>query len=176
MYPASITKVMTTLLALEAVDKGQLSLDQVLTASSNLHAGIGEGASNADIKEGEQMRVIDLLYCAMLPSANEACNVLAEAVSGSVTAFVELMNRRAAELGMEDTHFANSHGYHDNDHYTSAYDIALMSREAMQHELFRTMAAAASYTLPATNEHDQRVVRSTNALISNWNITGYLYQ
>ena len=70
----------------------------------------------------------------MLPSANEACNVLAEAVSGSVTAFVELMNRRAAELGMEDTHFANSHGYHDNDHYTSAYDIALMSREAMQHE------------------------------------------
>lgn len=176
MYPASITKVMTTLLALEAVDKGQLSLDQVLTASSNLHAGIGEGASNADIKEGEQMRVIDLLYCAMLPSANEACNVLAEAVSGSVTAFVELMNRRAAELGMEDTHFANSHGYHDNDHYTSAYDIALMSREAMQHELFRTMAAAASYTLPATNQHDQRVVRSTNALISNWNITGYLYQ
>ena len=176
MYPASITKVMTTLLTLEAVDKGQLSLDQVLTASANLHAGIGEGASNADIKEGEQLRVIDLLYCAMLPSANEACNVLAEAVSGSVAAFVELMNRRAAELGMEDTHFANSHGYHDNDHYTSAYDIALMCREAMGHELFRTMAAAASYTLPATNEHDQRVVRSTNALISNWSITGYLYQ
>lgn len=176
MYPASITKVMTTLLTLEAVDKGQLSLDQVLTASANLHAGIGEGASNADIKEGEQLRVIDLLYCAMLPSANEACNVLAEAVSGSVTAFVDLMNRRALELGMEDTHFANTHGYHDNDHYTSAYDIALMSREAMGHELFRTMAAAASYTLPATNEHDQRVIRSTNALISNWSITGYLYQ
>ena len=175
MYPASITKIMTTLLTLEAVDRGQLSLEQVVTASENLHTGIGEGASNADIRVGEQMRIIDLLYSAMLPSANEACNVLAEAVSGSVASFVALMNQRAEMLGMADTHFSNTHGYHDDDHYTSAYDIALMSREAMDHELFRTMAAAASYTLPATNEHEQRVIRSTNALISNWSIPGYIY-
>ena len=129
MYPASITKIMTTLLTLEAVDQGQLSLEQVVTASENLHAGIGEGASNADIRAGEQMRIIDLLYSAMLPSANEACNILAEAVSGSVSSFVALMNQRAEMLGMEDTHFSNTHGYHDDDHYTSAYDIALMSRE-----------------------------------------------
>ncbi len=176
MYPASITKVMTTLLTLEAIDRGELSMEQVVTASANLHTGIGEGASNADIRAGEQMRVVDLLYSAMLPSANEACNILAEAVCGSVAVFVERMNQRAAELGMEDTHFSNSHGYHDDSHYTSAYDIALMSIEAMKHETFRAMACARNYTLPATNEHPQRVIRSTNALLSNWSITDCLYE
>ena len=83
-YPASITKVMTCLLTLEAVDRGELSLEQTVTASSALHTGIGEGASTADIKEGEQIRIIDLLYAALIPSANEACNVMAEAVSGDV--------------------------------------------------------------------------------------------
>ena len=112
------TKVMTCLLTLEAVDRGELSLEQTVTASSALHTGIGEGASTADIKEGEQIRIIDLLYAALIPSANEACNVMAEAVSGDVASFVELMNTRAAELGMEDTHFSNTHGYHDDDHYT----------------------------------------------------------
>ena len=94
-YPASITKVMTCLLTLEAVDRGELSLEQTVTASSALHTGIGEGASTADIKEGEQIRIIDLLYAALIPSANEACNVMAEAVSGDVASFVELMNARA---------------------------------------------------------------------------------
>jgi len=177
MYPASITKIMTTLLTLEAVDRGELSLEQVVTASQNLHTGIGEGASTADIRAGEQMRVIDLLYSAMLPSANEACNILAEAVCGSIPVFVERMNQRAAELGMEDTHFSNTHGYHDNNHYTSAYDISLMCIEAMKHETFRTLAGARSYSLPATNEHEQRTVHSTNGLITNWRTpTEYLYQ
>ena len=177
MYPASITKVMTCLLTLEAVDRGELSLEQVVTASPNLHAGIGEGASTADIKEGEQLRIIDLLYAALIPSANEACNVMAEAVSGSVDAFIELMNQRAAELGMVDTHFANTHGYHDDDHYTTAYDIYLMSKEAMEHETFRTIVGSLNYTMPATNMHpEERIVRSTNALISNFRIAGYLYQ
>ena len=131
-YPASITKVMTCLLTLEAVDRGELSLEQTVTASSALHTGIGEGASTADIKEGEQIRIIDLLYAALIPSANEACNVMAEAVSGDVASFVELMNTRAAELGMEDTHFSNTHGYHDDDHYTSAYDIYLPHHRGLQ--------------------------------------------
>ena len=95
MYPASITKVMTCLLTLEAVDRGELSLEQVVTAGSGLHTGIGANASTADIKEGEQIRIIDLLYAALIPSANEACNVMAEAVSGDVASFVELMNQRA---------------------------------------------------------------------------------
>ena len=132
-YPASITKVMTCLLTLEAVDRGELSLEQTVTASSALHTGIGEGASTADIKEGEQIRIIDLLYAALIPSANEACNVMAEAVSGDVASFVELMNTRAAELGMEDTHFVNCTGLPAPGHLTSAYDIALMSRQLLLH-------------------------------------------
>ena len=148
-YPASITKVMTCLLTLEAVDRGELSLEQTVTASSALHTGIGEGASTADIKEGEQIRIIDLLYAALIPSANEACNVMAEAVSGDVASFVELMNTRAAELGMEDTHFSNTHGYHDDE----------------------------NYTMPATNLHPEpRIIRSTNALISNFRVAGYIYE
>ena len=177
MYPASITKVMTCLLALEAVDAGQLTLEQTVTAGDGIHTGIGDNASTADIKEGEEIRVIDLLYAALIPSANEACNVLAQAVSGSVEAFVELMNTRAAELGMEDTHFANTHGYHDDSHYTSAYDIYLMCRQAMKNETFRTIVSSKGYTMPATNLHTEpRQVHSTNALISNWNVRGYLYE
>jgi D-alanyl-D-alanine carboxypeptidase (penicillin-binding protein 5/6) len=177
MYPASITKVMTCMLTLEAVDAGQLTLEQVVTASSSLHTGIGDNASTADIKEGEQIRVIDLLYAALIPSANEACNVLAEAVAGSVADFVTLMNTRAAELGMEDTHFANTHGYHDDNHYTSAYDVYLMCRQAMKNETFRTIVASKGYTMPATNLHTEpRDVHSTNALISNWNVRNYLYE
>ena len=177
MYPASITKVMTCLLTLEAVDAGQLTLEQTVTASQAIHTGIGDNASTADIKVGEEIRIIDLLYAALLPSANEACNVMAEAVSGDVASFVERMNQRAAELGMEGTHFANTHGYHDDNHYTTAYDVYLMSREAMKHETFRTIVASLNYTMPATNMHpEERIVRSTNALISNWNKVGYLYQ
>ena len=177
MYPASITKVMTCLLALEAVDRGELTLEQTVTASAALHTGIGENASTADIKAGEELRIIDLLYAALLPSANEACNVLAEAVSGDVASFVALMNQRAQELGMENTHFANTHGYHNDDHYTSAYDIYLMSREAMNHETFRTIVASKNYLMPATNMHTEaRTVYTTNALISNWRTLGYLYQ
>ena len=176
-YPASITKVMTCLLTLEAVDRGELSLEQVVTASENIYTGIGDNASTADIKVGEQVRIIDLLYAALIPSANEACNIMAEAVSGDVASFVELMNRRAGELGMEGTHFANAHGYHDDDHYTTAYDIYLMSREAMQHETFRTIVGSLNYTMPATNMHPEpRIVRSTNARISNFRIIGYLYE
>ena len=177
MYPASITKVMTCLLTLEAVDQGKLTLEQTVTASQALHTGIGDNASTADIKAGEELRIIDLLYAALIPSANEACNVMAEAVSGDVASFVELMNQRAAELGMTGTHFANTHGYHDDNHYTTAYDVYLMSKEAMKYETFRTIVSSLNYTMPATNMHpEERIVRSTNALISNWNIRGYLYQ
>ena len=175
-YPASITKVMTCLLTLEAVDRGELTLEQTVTASQALHTGIGENASTADIKAGEEIRIIDLLYAALIPSANEACNVLAEAVSGDVASFVELMNQRAAELGMEDTHFANTHGYHDPNHYTSAYDVSLMCREAMKHPTFREIVSSKSHDLPATNMHEARTLHTTNALISTWRVREYYYQ
>ena len=175
-YPASITKVMTAMLAIEAVDRGELSLNDVITVGSEVNREVGDGSSTQNIKEGEQIRLEDVLYCALTASANEACNVLAQAVSGSVDDFVALMNQRAGELGMEDTHFSNTHGYHDDDHYTSAYDIYLMCREAMKHETFRTIVGSKNYTMPATNLHPEpRIIRSTNALISNWNVAGYLY-
>ena len=164
------------MLAIEAVDRGELSLNDVITVGSEVNREVGDGSSTQNIKEGEQIRLEDVLYCALTASANEACNVLAQAVSGSVDDFVALMNQRAGELGMEDTHFANTHGYHNEEHYTTAYDIALMCREAMQHETFRTIVTAKSYIVPATNLHEARELHDTNALVSTWRITGYYYE
>jgi len=174
-YPASITKVMTSLLVIEAVDRGELSLDQQVTVGQSVYSGIGAGGSTQDIKPGEILTVRDLLYCALVPSANEACNAMAEALSGSIPNFIDLMNARAAELGMEGTHFANTHGYHDPDHYTCAYDVFLMCREAMKHPTFREIVSSKEYTVPATNLSEPRRVHSTNALISTWYVTRYYY-
>ena len=127
VYPASLTKIMTLLLAVEAVERGDVQLDDTVTAYADCNADMVEGASNADIKVGETMTFEDFLYCAMISSANEACNIMAEAVSGDVASFVELMNRRAAELGMEDTCFVNCTGLPAAGHLTSAHDIAVMS-------------------------------------------------
>ena len=175
MYPASITKVMTGLLTLEAVERGELSLDQEITAGSSVN-DIPFGASTAGIKVGEVMKLGDVLRCALIPSANEACNILAETVSGSISAFVELMNQRAAELGCENTHFANPHGLHDDDHYTTAWDIYLICREAMKNATFREIVSSKSYTVPATNLSEARTLHDTNSLISTFNRTGYYYE
>ena len=126
---ASITKVMTLLLVFEAIDADTLHLDDVLTASA--HAA-GMGGSDIWLKEGEQMTVDDLIKACVVMSANDAAVVLAEAVAGSEDTFVERMNARAAELGMNDTVFKNCNGLDDSissGHYSSAYDVALMSRE-----------------------------------------------
>lgn len=175
-FPASITKVMTGLLTVEAVDRGELSLDTQITLGDDLYTGIGEGGSTQDLKPGEILTVRDLLNCALIPSANEACNALASAVAGSIPAFVDLMNQRAAELGMTGTHFVNPHGYHDDNHYTTARDVARMCLEAMKHPDFRKVVSSVSYTVPATNLHAERVLHDTNALVSNFRVRGFLYQ
>ena len=123
---ASITKVMTLCLVFEALDNGRLSLDQTLTASA--HAA-SMGGSDIWLEEGEAMSVDDLIKATVIMSANDAAVVLAEAVSGSEEAFVARMNERAAQLGMADTNFVNCTGLPAAGHLTSAYDIALMSRE-----------------------------------------------
>ena len=166
-YPASITKVMTGLLTVEAIDRGELSMDTVVTLGDDLYTGIGEGGSTQGLKAGEILTVQDLLYCALLPSANEACNALASTVAGSIPAFVELMNQRAAALGMTGTHFVNTHGYHDDAHYTTARDIAKMCAEAMKHPDFRQIVSSVRYDVPATNLHAARELHDTNALVSN---------
>lgn len=175
-YPASITKVMTALLTLEAVDRGELALSDMITAPPGIHNGLSADSSTANIKSGEIMSLENLLYCVLLPSANEACNVLAYVVAGGVDEFVALMNQRAAELGMTGTHFTNTHGLHDDDHYTTAWDIWLMSREAMKHETFREIVSTKQYTVPATNVSEQREFYNTNGLITAMKYSGYLYQ
>ena len=173
---ASITKVMSALLVLEAVDRGQLRMDQNVTATESSMKGMVEDGSTADIKVGETLTVEQLLYCMLVISANETCNILGEAVSGSVDAFVEKMNQRAQELGCQNTHFANTTGLTQSGHYSSAYDLYLITREAMKHEDFMTMVNTKSYEIPPTNKtEEERVLHSTNALISNWRLAGYLY-
>ena len=174
VYPASITKVMTALLTLEAIESGKLTAQTQVTASATATT-IPEGSSTADIKAGEVLTVEQLLYCLLLPSANEAAQILAETVGGDIDTFVGMMNDKAKELGCENTHFANPHGFHDPDHYTTPYDITLFMKAAMEYDLFQTIVTSPNYTIPATNLSEERTVRNTNALTSNWTYTGYLY-
>ncbi len=174
-YPASVTKIMTTLVVLRAIDAGELTLDTQVTASKEA-VTLPEGSSTAGIVEGEVLTIEQLLYCDLLPSGNEACNILAEALCGSEEAFVERMNQTAADLGMTGTHFANPHGLHDPDHYTTAYDIYLMASAAMKYDIFRKIVSTPTYTLEPTNKvSEPRVLHSTNALISNWYVSGVTY-
>ena len=129
LEPASVTKIMTLLLVMEAIDSGQLSYDTVITASA--HA-CSMGGSQIWLKENEQMTVDDMLKAVCVVSANDCAVALAEQVAGSEEAFVERMNQRAAELGMGDTTFQNATGLPAAGHVTSAHDIAIMSRELIK--------------------------------------------
>ena len=172
LYPASLTKIMTALLVLEAVDSGKLSLDQQLTASDTITQLDSDGSS-AGLQVGEIMTVEQLLYCMLVVSANEACVILAEAVSGDVDTFVDAMNAKAQALGCENTHFVNPTGLHDSQHYTSAWDLYLITKEAMKHEDFMRICDTGDITLPATNLSEARSLHSTNYLISVWRSRGY---
>lgn len=141
-YPASITKIMTALLAIE-----NCSMDDIVTFSSEAVNGIEAGSSSAGINVGAELTVEDTLYALMLVSANEAGAALAEHISGSDEEFAKLMTRRAKELGCTNTNFKNPHGLPDEEHYTTAHDMALILQEAMKHEEFRTIAEADTYTL-----------------------------
>ena len=175
MYPASLTKIMTALLVLEAVDSGKLSLTDSLTASrSAMTTGLDEDGSSAGIQEGEIMTVEQYLTCMLVVSANEACNVLAEAVSGSVSAFVDAMNAKAQALGCENTHFVNASGLHDPQHYTSAWDLYLITRAAMEHEDFMRICDTGKAVIPATNLSEERTLHTTNYLIDVWRSRGYI--
>ena len=137
-----------------------------------------EGASNADIKVGETMTFEDFLYCAMISSANEACNVVAEYVCGSISAFVQRMNERAQALGCTGTHFVNPHGLPNDDHYTTAHDLYRITKEALSHELFATICNTVKHTVPATNLSDERTLSNTNGLINPESpmYRGYYYE
>ena len=174
MYPASLTKIMTALLVLEAVEEGRLSMDQQITVSASSLLGLDAAGSTAGIQAGETLSVEQLLYCMLVVSANEAAAILAEAAAGSQDSFVEAMNAKAEVLGCENTHFVNPHGLHDPRHYTSAWDMYLITREALTHEEFLTICDTREITIPATSLSEERVLRNTNYLISPWKTRGYL--
>ena len=161
-YPASTTKVMTALLVLE-----NCKLDDKAKVSYEAIQAVPEGYSNAKLQVGEEMPIKDLLYALMIPSANEAANVLAEHVAGSVESFATMMNTKAEELGCETTHFVNPNGIHNENHYSSAYDLYLIAKEAMKNEEFRKIVSTSKYTLPATDSYpnSDRTFVNTNKLI-----------
>lgn len=161
MYPASTTKIMTAYLALVKLD-----LTQELTTSATA-VDIDRDGSNMGLSQGEVLTAKQLLESLMIHSANDAANVLAEAVSGSISDFVNLMNATAQELGMRNTHFANPHGYHDENHYTTARDMSILAKKAMENELFAEMSAMTSLTIPPTNKYKtERIFRTRNTLIN----------
>lgn len=174
-YPASITKVMTALLTLEAVGRGELDLSTEVTVDAAALTDITDDSSTANLKAGEVISVKDLLYCLLVSSANEAANILAMTVCGDIPTFVDRMNQRAQELGMTGTHFVNPHGLHDPDHYSTAWDIYKMTKQAMTHAAFREIVSTSYYTVPATNLSAERSLINTNALLTSGKYPGYTF-
>lgn len=160
VYPASLTKIMTCLLALE---HGNLS--SMVTVSEAALSNLDPNSSLAGLQVGEQMTLENMLYCMMIPSGNEACNVVAEHIAGSVSDFVRMMNERAYELGCENTHFCNPHGLHEEEHYTTARDLVKITQAALKSENFKQIVNTSEYELPATNLSEARTLKTTNQLI-----------
>lgn len=158
-YPASTTKVMTALLVLE-----NAKLDDTVTIAEEDFAALDENSMTAGLEVGETLTVRDMLACLLLPSANECAYALARHVSGSVDSFVELMNARAKELGCKNTNFVNPCGLHDDNHYTTAYDLSLIFDATLQLPDFVEIAGSATWGLPATNMQEARTIESTDEL------------
>lgn len=176
--PASLTKIMTVLLVAEAVERGDVSLDDKVPIGNDYMNGIPEDDEGPlKLSPGESLSLRDLMYCAMLVSSNEACNVMAVHVSGSVDGFVTLMNKRAKELGCTDTRFVNTNGLFRPGHYSSASDLAIIAREALGHKLILEICGTREYTVPATETHDARQLQNTNGLINpnSYYGSGFVY-
>lgn len=171
IYPASLTKIMTCLIALE---NGNLS--DTVTIGEGAFAGLDGNSSTAGLQVGEQLSLSDLLYCLMLSSGNEAANAVAEHIAGSTADFVRMMNERAYALGCVDTHFANPHGLHDEEHYTTVRDLVAITRAALKSENFKTITNTAEYVLPATNLSGERTLKTTNLLIDPSTSNSFYYR
>ena len=168
LSPASVTKVMSILLILEAIESGRISLDDEVAASKN---AVAMGGSQIWLEEGEIMTVEELFKAVVIASANDACTALAEHIAGSTSAFVTMMNEKAEELGLENTNFENCTGLDDTvtNHYSCAYDIAVMAREVLQHELvFQYTTIWLDYLRDGDTE-----LNNTNKLVNSYSgITG----
>ena len=150
MYPASMTKIMTAIVAIENLK----DLNQEITLTNEMVADLyAQDATQAGFQPGETVQAIDLLYGVMLPSGAECCIALADTIAGSETGFVELMNQKAEKLGLENTHFCNTTGLHADDHYSSAKDIADLLRYALKNRTFREIIESPYHSTPGTNVH-----------------------
>lgn len=173
MYPASTTKIMTAMLALE-----KLKMTDKITLPSDF---VNVGETGLALRAGTTQTAEELMMAMMLYSANDAAQAVAIGTAGSVDAFVEQMNARVAEMGLTGTHFANPHGLHNENHYTTAYDLAMIARKALDNEEFRRIINTKSYTVKNLNGEDDYQVYNRNDLLSQYSLadgvkTGYTRQ
>lgn len=172
--PASLTKIVTAALALKNCPDPENTM--ITVKKSSLDALIGTDSSLAGIKAGEQLSMVELLYCLMVASGNDAANVIADYIGGgSIDNFVKMMNDLAAELGCTGTHFANPHGLDDPNHYTTANDLAKFTKYALSFPLFEKICSVTDYTLRATNKRGEPLKLLTTNLMLN-SQTGYYYE
>ena len=162
-YPASLTKILTAILTIE-----NCKLDEIATVSQSALSDIPVSYVVAPLYAGEKIAIEDLLYALMLKSANDAAYVLAEHVGGSIDGFAEMMNNKAKEIGCTNSHFVNPNGIHDDNHYTTAYDMYLISKYAMENEVFAKIVSTYKYTLPASNKYlkSNRVMENRNFFVN----------
>ena len=175
MYPASTTKILTAILAIENCD-----LNEMATASEDAIMTVPSGYSIGDIKVGESLTVKNLLEVLMVHSANDAANVLGEHVGGSIDGFADMMNEKAKEIGCQNTHFVNPSGKHDDNHYSTARDMAMIMIYCMKNPTFRELSSLRSCSLPATSFSAQRDFTTTVEILipstaTNKNIYYYPY-
>ncbi len=178
MYPASTTKIMTALLAFEAIDRGEITLDTQIEIIKEMLDGLDPDGSSMDLKEGETVSLDGLLKGLLIPSGNDAaCAIAHKLGEGNIRNFVDRMNSRAKELGAENTNFENPNGLHNENHYSTAADLAKISREAMKHHGFRNIVDCAHIKIPPTNKTEkERYYINTNGLISAMRYGGYVYK
>ena len=171
LYPASTTKILTAIIAIEKLD-----LSSTLTTSRSAVMSIPSGYSNAGIKVGESLNVNDLLEMFLIHSANEVGYIFAEEISGNIENFANLMNQKATELGCINTHFTNPSGIHDINHYSTAYDMAIIARYCMKNETFRNIVNKKSCKFSATDLYpEERYFKNTNSLLDPSNRYYYEY-
>lgn len=150
IYPASLTKIMTVIVAIEELD----DLEEKIMLDADIFPELYAGdATQAGFQAGEAVRAIDLLYGAILPSGAECCIGLADEIAGSEDAFVELMNKKAQKIGMEHTHFCDTTGLHDPNHYSTAYDMAVLLKYAIRNDTFREIIETPRHSTGVTNIH-----------------------
>ncbi len=178
VYPADTVQLMTALLAVEAVETGKCSYQDMVTVSDTVEAGLGEDSIRCGLQSGEQLTLEALLQCMLIASGGDAANAVAEYIGGTVPEFVVMMNARASGLGCADTAFTNPHGAHDDGQYTTARDFSRIATECTRHEKLMRICGTAIAELPETNLSPARTLKNTNALLCDESPYGaqYLYE